>query len=83
MRPKSTKNEIRDWYRNRRFRQTEWDFDRGQYKSDLNLPICSMRSFYNGKEARTNGNRAVRRFKGYISDGCAYKKIYDVQWEIW
>jgi len=89
MRPKSNRNKARDWYRNRRWRNdpefvVSWDgwSPRVQYPDYIVEPH-HMRSYYNGKESRTNGNRAVRRHKEFIPDGTAYKKIYDVEWEIW
>lgn len=39
-------------------------------------------SYYNRnlKSFRKVGNGIVRRFKGKISDGGEYKKLYDLQW---
>jgi len=39
-------------------------------------------TYSNAKSVRKVANRKVRRYKGEISDGCNYKKIYDVQWEL-
>lgn len=40
-----------------------------------------------GRKGRTNffkkiASRKTRRYKGEISDGCNYKKIYDYWWEV-
>ena len=34
------------------------------------------------KKKRKIGNQKVRLFKGIISNGACYKKVFDVQWAI-
>ena len=35
------------------------------------------------KSWRKEANGYVRRYKGEITDGGMYKKIFDVQWNVW
>lgn len=76
MRPKSKKNYKRDFFRDERWkREDHWVFD------ELH-DYDHYSRFYDKKEERTVGNKAVRRYKGYIPNGKWYKKIYDVQWHL-
>jgi hypothetical protein len=77
MRPISQRNKRRDWRHNEGWHRVKWeDFEGWMY-------AYSIASYYPKKESRERGNRAVRRYKGEIPNGCAYKKVYDVAWEIW
>lgn len=77
MRPKKEKHKKRDLCRSRQYkvlneRYGDWEWD-----------YFSHARWYPKKAIRTDGNRAVRRYKDYIPNGCSYKKIYDVMWEVW
>jgi len=42
-----------------------------------------MWAWYNKKPYRKIANRLVRRYKGELSDGGSYKRVFDVQWSVW
>jgi len=77
MRPVSSKYLKKDWKRNRNSNRMAAIYGDDWYSHYAGI------SFYPKKACRIAGNRAVRRYKGDIANGCAYKKVYDVQWEVW
>lgn len=77
MRPVSKKYRKKDWKRSRRYENLKEHYGENWWDE-----YCGI-SFYNKKPYRTIGNKAVRRYPDMIPNGCAYKKIYDVQWEVW
>jgi hypothetical protein len=76
VRPTSKKYRRRDWKRSRYYKRLE-----DVYGEDWGKEY-SFYSYYPKKACRIQGNRAVRRYKTEIGNGCAYKKIYDVAWEV-
>ena len=40
------------------------------------------KTYSNAKSTRKTANQKVRRYNGKISNGSCYKKIYDVEWEL-
>lgn len=42
-----------------------------------------MWSYYNKKSFRDYANKKVRLYKGSLSNGGFYKKVFDLEWAIW
>ncbi len=76
MKPVKKKYRKRDWKRSRRYKNIAETFGENWWDD------YRIESFYPKKELRRVGNRKVRRYKSHISNGCSYKKIYDVMWEV-
>lgn len=78
VRPVSEKHKLRDLCRSRQYKVLNERY--GDWVWDANF---SHIRWYPKKACRTEGNRAVRRYKEPLPNGCAYKKVYDVMWEVW
>jgi len=85
MRPKARteKHKARDYYKGRQWRFTKWD-ERPEWIKKYDHMHSSW-GITMGKSIRTTGNKAVRRYKKeeMLPFGNTYRKIYDVQWELW